>query len=372
LETTFDAAVYDATLRVGFATHASSLTPALVSQASPAGPPLAAFKRLPRDSGLAMYTRGATAEDLAPLRTLLEKGFGSAMKADGYAQADVDSMTGVFGGLFLTGGPCVVASGHRLDPARAALNLYVEKGLSTERARSAARAALQGWVLVEVDEPPTKWIEGIRAVQKLDKIRPTASPTHESKPREEDSELAVTPLDRALRLPDGTLHLEVRATPNRAWIDAQKKSGADFVPPIAHTTHVFVVPDADRTWFAISEDPALAAVKARVVLKGDPAETLESRDGLEALRASQASAGAFVTPAEITMLSLRETSDEDLRKARSAVAALDAWTAHGGAPTPIWTTVSNSAAAQDVAIEVHARLALSAARDLVHAFTKDR
>jgi hypothetical protein len=292
------------------------------------------------------------------------------MNEGGYAPADVEASQAVLGRLFLTGGPWVFASGHRTDKARVALDAYVDRGVSSEQARSVARAALQGWALAEVDEPPAKWIDGVKELIRLDGIRPTTAPTKQGPPDPEHTTLSLAPVDKAFHLPAETMDLKASVTPARDWVEAQKKSGGKAVPAIPHTTHVFVVPDGNRTWFAIAEDPALAAAKVRVALRGSAAETIRSRGELDMLRAAPAGAAGFIALDELQMLISGSTSDEDLRKARDALKALESLTAHGDAPVPIRVNVVAGDGSSAASLLFHTRLPTNVARDVVRKITR--
>jgi hypothetical protein len=370
LEARFDGTSYDATLGLRFATRAEPMTAAFIGQASTDGPALDAFEHLPRDSGAAVYVRGATPADVAPFKTWFGALLGKRMSDLGYASADVEAMMASLGRLFLTGGPWILASGHRPDQARAALDAYVDKGVTTEQARSVARAALQGWALAEVEEPPARWIEGMKELVRLDSIRPTSAPSKQGPPEPEHTSLSLAPVDKAFRLPAETLHVKASVTPARDWLEAQKKSGGKAVPVIPHTTHIFVVPDGSHTWFAFAEDPALAAAKARVALNGGPAETLRSRDELGVMGSSPSGAAGFVALDEFAMLVASSTSDEDLRKTRDALKALDALTAHGAVPVPIKVNVVAGEASSGTSMLFHTRLSVRAARDVVRTISR--
>jgi hypothetical protein len=356
LETGFDGSEADTTLTTTFATVNSPLSRAILSHASPNGRPPGIFERLPNDSAAAWYARGADVRDLEPLREALAPSLRTFMVEDGYTDGDVTRAEAVLGRLFLGGGAWVLAAGHRVDSAAAALDAYVAAGRTGESARAKARASLQGWVVVGIDDAPQKWTEGARTLADLDASK---QPLKRA--------LRVTPVQASLRLPTGTVHLEAETNPNVSRASAQKKPGGHGTPAVAHTMHVFVVPDVSSTWVALAEDPALAAAEIRAVLSPGPAGTLRVRPNLDSLRAEPTSAGGFISISEMAMLKLGEGgSDDELRSAHGVLQALASLPSGGTTPIPI-TVVSTPKAARSGAggtVSVRVRVPASVVAEL--------
>jgi hypothetical protein len=336
LESGFDGSEADATLTVRMATGTSPLTRALLSHATPNGPPPEMFERLPQESAAGWYARGPDARDVQPLRTVFASSFRTFMTDAGYAKADADSLATLLGRMFFDGGAWTVGAGHRLDPALAAVEAYVAGGHNDQAIRAKARAALQGWVIAGVDEPPQKWIDGVRTLVTLDNVKTAAKPKQAEDLPRESTKLVLTPMLASLGLPAGTLHVECRATPSAAWLAAQKKSVGHETPALAHTTHVFVVPDGAMTWFAVSENPVLAATQAIATLAiGGRSGQLRARRDLDGLRGETTSAGGFLSIAETAMLKVGGGSDDELRSARGVLEGLTSLTSGGMTPVPI-------------------------------------
>ncbi|HEY8039249.1 MAG TPA: hypothetical protein VIF15_05620 [Polyangiaceae bacterium] len=327
----------DLTLSSHFVSAGSPLTRALLGQATPAGPPPPAFERLPVDATAVWYARGAAPADLAPLHAAVLADMRASLADDGYAPSAIDEIVGLIDRMVLTGGPWVVAGGHRLDAARSALDAYAAGGKTTLAARAKARAALQGWMVAGVDEPPQKWMDGMRALVKTDALRPVDKPKKKDKLEKEQWRLALAPVAPGLALPSGTLHVEARETVNPAWVASQRKGRATYLEPlIPHTVHLFVVPDGARTWLAAAEDPALAASEVRASLAGAPdAGTLSARRDLDVLRAGPTSAGGALSVADLAMWKSDDTSDADLRAVKRTLEALATLTADGKTPVPV-------------------------------------
>jgi hypothetical protein len=341
LEASSDGTTLDLKLTSSFAGAGSPFTRALLGQGAAAAgaPPL--FDRLPHDASFAWYGRGASAADLAPLRATLLDGFRQWAADDGYSDRQIETQLAPFQQLLLVGGPWAVAAGHRTDAARAALDAY-SAGAKNAAARAKARAALQGWVVAGVEEPAQRWIDGVRSVVQNDAVKPAGKAKRKRDPQKESTKLALTPVPAGVQLPAGTLHVEARVTQNAAWLAKQKKanSGAtDVVVP--HTMHLFVVPDGGRTWFAVSEDPALAAAEVRASLTGAiDSVTLKTRTDLDPLRAQPASLAGFLSVAGLAMWTATDSSDEGLRKARDMLHGLATLSQGGTTPVPFTLTAA--------------------------------
>jgi hypothetical protein len=192
-------------------------------------------------------------------------------------------------------------------------------------------------VVGAVEEPAQGWIDGLRELVRNDPVKPTGKPRRKRDPSKESTRLTLAPVPPALQLPAGTLHLEAHVTQNPEWTLAQAKAGAKGLDRvIPHTTHVFVVPDGGRTWFAAAEDAALAAGEVRKSLSGaGDTETLRARRDLDPLRAMPASTAGFVSVAGLATWLHSDFSDEGLRKARESLLGLTALTEQGATPVPV-------------------------------------
>lgn len=325
----------DAKVTAGFASSTSALTRAILGLGTPGAPP-ELFDRLPKDASAAWFGRGASPADLEPLRSALVESLRQWSIDDGYPPAVTDAQIAPLLPVVLTGGPWALATGARVDDARSALDAYVATSKTTDAARLKARPNRASWLVAGVDEPAQRWIDAARSLAKSDDVKPTVKPTRVRDPQKESMSLDVRPTAPALHLPAGTLHLEARVTPNAKWLAKRKKdklSVADAT--LAHSIHVFIVPDGTRTWLAAAEDPALAATEVLASLHGAPdAGTLASRHDLDALRAMPASMGSFLSPAAVVAWRGGDT-DFELRHAREALMGLGALTGGGLTPVPI-------------------------------------
>ena len=258
VEASTDGLALDLRMTMAFTSATSPLTRALVGQGAPDPQPPAGYAHLPADTSFAWYSRGAAPADLAPLKEAVLGSLSQWLADDGFSPSEIATQVAPLRDRMLTGGPWVLGGGFRVDAARAALDAYVAGRSTAAAARAKARAALQGWVLAEVDEPAQPWIDSIRDLVKVDTRKPSGKPIRVHKPQRDSTHLVVVPLPPGLKLPDGTLHVEVHTTPNPKWVAAQPRKPPPVVTP-PRTQHLFVVPDGPRTWMALAEDPAVAA-----------------------------------------------------------------------------------------------------------------
>jgi hypothetical protein len=331
VEASTDGVALDLRMTMAFASATSPLTRALVCQGAPDPVPPPAYARLPSDSSFAWYSRGAAPTDLAPLKDAVLASLTQWLADDGYSPSQIEAEVDPIRQRVLTGGPWILGGGFHVDAARAALDAYVAARSTTPAARAKARAALQGWVLAEVDEPAQPWVDSIRALVKVDGRKASGKPRRAHKPQRDTTRLVLSPLPAALKLPEGTLHVEVRTTPNPKWLATQPILSKP-IPTPARTQHLFVVPDGPRTWMALAEDPALAATEVQAALQ--PAATPARSVGSGPLDVTAKSGGGFLTLAGLAMALADDTTDENLRKTRDALTSLGTLPSAGGDPVP--------------------------------------
>jgi hypothetical protein len=328
-----DAAVsFSTSLR--FARATSPFTKALLSNSDAAAPPQPAFWQLPSDTSFAAYTHGSTSKDLDALREQIFPGFSGVMTATGMPQKYIDLELGAARSVFLTGGPMVLGAGFDSTAARTALAAYVALGKDTVAARTKARAAMQGWALVEVDEPAARWTNAFKDVIAADKM-PVKTKPKSGEPEKEKSVLVVTPTPAPLALPAGTFHCERRTTPIPP---PAKKPGDKSVSyakpaPVAHTTHIFIVPDGASTWIAIGEDAASVAAHVKAALStATQSGTMKGRAGLERLASMKTTSGAFGTLAWAALAFSSSDSDYDLKDASTLLDKIARFPSRGETP----------------------------------------
>lgn len=335
LETSSRSGDLDTKVTTGFASATSPLTRAILGMGTPGTPP-ALFDRLPRDASFAWYGRGASPAELEPLRATLFDAMQKWSIDDGYAPEATDKLLVPFRHVLLAGGPWAVASGARLDQARSALDAYVAGAKTNEGARGKARPARSDWLVAGVEEPAERWIDAARVLVKSDDLKPVpGAAKRQHDPPRDSLKLSIRPVPAALQLPAGTLHVEAQVTPNPKWVAKRKKDKMSVDATLPHAFHLFIVPDGARTWFAVGEDPALAATEVLASLGGAPdAGSLASRRDLDALRGMPASTAGFLSVAGLVSWRGGETDDE-LHHARESLLGLASMTNGGMTPVPV-------------------------------------
>lgn len=210
-------ATVEATLTLHLLSREAALTRALVPIGR-IGPSPPTFDRLPSGALLAIWSNGVAADDLAPLKNAIADDLQTTLEADGYppeaAKASIDELRA----LFLTGGPFVLAAG---------------KTKST-------------WLVAGVEEPSTRWTNGLRAlVKKSDEAERTrkkpANPVTRRRPDGDDVAARVVPVPASAKLSPDSLHIELKFTP-------RKGTGQ------VRIAHLWVVPQGDRTWIGYGDD----------------------------------------------------------------------------------------------------------------------
>jgi hypothetical protein len=309
----------------------SMLGRAIVPRTKPAPPP-AAFYRLPADAIVSLYTTGALAEDLAPLRKVLADDLERTLVQDGHLADKTRALRERIESLVLTGGPFVFATGIAggRDGAEKAL-AAIDGARPADEARvlGQARSALLPWMMFEVDEPGAKWTQGLRDIVKrgeeVDKTRkPGGKSSTPVDPDGDHVDVKIGALDPALKLPKDTLHLEVLLTPRTKGKRPARKG------------HFFVVPRGAATWMAYSEDASAVASRLRLAID-DTSETgtlARSADAVS-LRGRNATGAGLVSPGALPFLAAKTTTTADLHAASKSTARM--FGALRGSDTIAWS-----------------------------------
>jgi hypothetical protein len=294
----------------------SMLARAMVPRTRPAPPP-AAFYRLPGDSIVSLFTTGALAEDLAPLRKMLGDDLERSLVQDGHLPEKTRALRERIESLVLTGGPLVLAAGiagGRDGAEKALAALDGARPADEARVVAQARSALLPWVMFEIDEPGEKWTQGLRDVVKrgedVDKTRKPGSKS--STPVDPDGDhvdVKIGSLDPALKLPKDTLHLEVLLTPRTKGKHPARKG------------HLFVVPKGATTWLGYSEDVAAIASRLRLSIDDtSEAGTLARSADAATLRSRAVLGAGLVLPSALAYLGARTSTADGLRAAAKTAA----------------------------------------------------
>jgi hypothetical protein len=329
--------------------HALAGHPGHTAAASPA------FWRLPADATMAFFTAGAVAEDLAPLKTVVLDGLAAGLK-ESVCPEESRYLDTRFRALLFTGGPLVVGVGNDLPVLERALEKTrggaKESDSTKQAARGGALHALAGWVLVEVDEPGERWTAALREISLADaKFAGCTLPAPPEVAEPMKSTTTAPAVTASWHLPAGTLHLADRHTPRK---DAPAGTRRGY------TSHVYVVPDGDRTWIAMGEDEATLVAHLKVALRGARAETLEARSGLESLRGASLG-GGFLTVQGVKVFGAGrgdDAKDERFEEARESLKVVRALPSHGTTPYPFTWRGAPLEIATDVRLPVQTILEL--------------
>lgn len=249
-------ATVEATLTLRLLSREAPLTRALAASGR-VGPPPPALAQLPNDALLSLWSNGAAAEDLEPLKKAIASELQTTLETDGYVPAAAKASIDELAKLFLTGGPFVLAAG-------------------TTKSK---------WVVAAVDEPASRWTTGLRAlVKKSDEAERTRNKVQSlarTRPDGDDIAARIAAVPASAKLPPDTLHVEIKLTP--------KKRGSGPV----RIAHLWVVPQGDRTWIGYGEDDA--AVRDRLRAAREGRVTTTSADDPEALAGARATTLGLVT-----------------------------------------------------------------------------
>lgn len=208
---------------------------------------------------------------------------------------------------------------------------------TTVAARTKVHAAIAPWTLIEVDEPSSRWTSAIQALVAADKIPYKKKPrlSKSSDPEREKVVLSITPTPANLGLPAGTLHLERRATPLPVAKPKPNERSFTIVkpPPLAHTTHWFVVPDGASTWLAVGDDAKIVAAHVKTALAGGTASgTLKGKPELERFAAQRLTSGQFASIGWFALAVADANSDSDIKEASGWLDKLARLPARGETP----------------------------------------
>lgn len=322
-----------------FTARTAMLTKIFVPK-SVAAPPSPAFHRLPGDAFIALFTTGALADDIAPLRRALADTIEGTLVQDGYPAAKVRELREKIEGLFLTGGPLVFGAGivggrEGAEKALTFLESSHTKPADEARAEAQARTAMKPWFMIEVEEGADRWVQGLRDIvrgaEDAEKARKPGSKA--STPRDPDGDhvdIHLAAVDAALKLPKDSLHLEVSMVPRTKGSRPSRKG------------HLFVVPKGGATWIGYSED--VVAITARLRLAIDDtteAGTIARSTDATALRSKPVLGAGIVSLVGVALMAASTTSNGGLRSA-GRVASHTAGIGAKGADIVSWSATSDA------------------------------
>lgn len=329
LDLRLGAATTDLTGTLRLTQRRSMLANAVVTKTI-ASPPSPAFYRLPLDSLFALYTTGADAVDLAPLRRTIYGLMEQSLVDDGYLPEKVGAVRTHLESILLTGGPLVVGAGiagglDRAERALAALDAATGTN-GVAAAEASARAALVPWAMFEVEQDPAVVILSMKGIVKgadeADRTRKPGSATASQAKKDPDGDhvdVRAIPLDAALKLPVGTLALEVVVAPRTKGKHPVRRG------------KLFVVPKGKATWIGYSEDAPAIATRLRTAID-DTTEVgtlARSKDATD-LKSKTGVLTAMTSMAGLAMLAADRGTRDDLLGDARVSARLAALPSKGG------------------------------------------
>jgi len=291
LDASIDAKLGTADLKVSAKGSRGLITRILTAHPERAEPAPAAFLRLPSDSDVAMFTHGFDVDQLATPKAEILKGIDAGLATENKLKdADRKSFTDALShtiDLFTM--PVVYARGVDIGKALPAV-----AGLTESSDAAKIRAGIEqaaGWDIFGVDGQPDKivavfkeWTAVLARPAMVAAMKSDTMPTWK---------VAGAPRNA----PAGTVHLTLTVPHEDTDWNQGKQTKR---PPIILTLHTLIVPDQTRAWIVSSLDEATASARARALLAGG-ANTLASREGLDALKAARLNAGGFTTPRGVGM-----------------------------------------------------------------------
>jgi hypothetical protein len=237
----------------------------------------------------------------------------------------LESLRGIFppdGRASLAMGMDVPAALEALDNPAVQLADDADKPL-----RSAAvaqlQAALGGWVVIGVDEPPARYLAAAKRAYRAGKLKWRDRPGREQKNKRSDSDFVS--LSGAPRgLPRDTLHIVSAVRPNRKYVPPADGSAPAILP---YDEHMLLVPDEQRVWIVYARSEALAVKQAQALLSSSA-----SREGAKAPN------GVLAAALQVALFGVSEVhgdSKSERKAARRVLAAIDRAPGRAQLPVPL-------------------------------------
>jgi hypothetical protein len=296
LDVRIDDAGASASATFHLAGSSSALGRLAAAKAEGSAPPPQAFWQLPGDADFAFYNRGIDASEVQHWR--------DAALANVEPDNDGDTRPTLRALLkFLPSSPIAYAGGVDFAAMASAFAAQeaIQNPMENDDANRVAIAALLGWRVMEVDEPPARMAGalkelagswgGVAALQRATNTVPTL--------------LRVAPIPRILGPRKGTQHL-VWEVP---WNNPEdllggcrdprvRKSGLLACPPERPrkplAIHLLLVPEGDRTWMGLGGDEAMVASKLAAAIAGS-GDNLGARAELASLRSESVGTAGLTT-----------------------------------------------------------------------------
>ncbi len=314
------------------------------------GPPPATLWQMPGDADFAIFDRGLDPGVLARGRELVLKVVADQLAADGVKDADRHAVVDALGGV-VSSAAMVYASGLDADAARktaGVVKALPESASAADRlaATLAARQALFGWRILEVDEPAAARIDAMKAMTAA-LSRPGVFAAYHAKPGARALAMGSAPLPKGSPLPKGTEHFTIDVP-----LPGPAAGGKPAPASKPLGLHIFVAPDGARSWIGAGCDPALVSAKLAAAMGGG-GDTLGARAEFASMKSTVVGAGGFLTGRGIPEIAVEVAAFGDDASVFANGAALfdvSSQVAHQGmTPIPFSLTASSAAPGTSVA-----------------------
>lgn len=299
--------------RVEYATATSVLAQVAVAHPERAEGPPPAFWRLPADTELVAFGRGADPKLFERPRQLVAAWVGETLSSASMTDPDRQAVQELLDKrLFpLLVGPGLYAKGTSdagLARARDAFGRAREGSdpVAKDKAELEMVSQALGWELLRVEEPVSKVGPVLRDVTQL-WSRPSFMKWTKKKDGVETS-MKIAPVPAAMKLPKDSVHLVFSAKRSdlETWPEPAKKTGKPKkVARAPLVVHVYAVPDAGATWLAFGLDEKLVSGRVAGVLQpAGEKETLAGVPSFQGFRDMKANSAVVTTLRTFTSFAL--------------------------------------------------------------------
>lgn len=188
------------------------------------------------------------------------------------------------------------------------------------------QAALGGWVVVGLDEPPARYLAAAKRAYRAGKLKSRDRPGHEEKNRRSDSKLSQSGAPRGLPL--DTLHFVNAVRPSRKYVPPSDGSAPPILP---YDAHILIVPDEPRVWIVYARSEAVAVKQAQALLS--PSAGRET---------TQVTSGMLAAAMQVALFGVSDVhgdSKSERNAARRVLAAIDRAPGRAQLPVPLLVQV---------------------------------
>lgn len=222
------------------------------------------FARLPADNQLTLGMSLGSAVVQEILRAIDHDIDEETITSEAQKRELLESIHGILpqdGRLTFALGVDVPAAMQALESPAVRLADDADKPLAPAAVRE-LQAALGGWFVIGVEEPPARYLTAVKRAYKVGKQTSKTRPGHEPKNRRSSSEL--TRLSGApAGLPRDSLHIVSQERPDKKY---EPPTDGSSPPMLPYDEHILVVPDGARVWVVVARSEAVALKQAQALL----------------------------------------------------------------------------------------------------------